>query len=720
MLRHPVQTRDHTKEASSPGDLELWAGAECTVNRVGDVYFDQLQRTGHAGRLEDLDRLAALGARRVRFPVLWERTAPHDGTGSNGFDWSDSRLQRLTTLGVAPIVGLVHHGSGPRHTGLCDAGFAQGLAAFAAQVAARYPWVDAYTPVNEPLTTARFSALYGLWYPHARQLALFYRALVNQVLATRASMREIRRINPGAEFYSTEDLGQVFSTPDLDDQCRYENERRWLSLDLLFGRVDARHPLRRELEQQGVSPRELDDLVDDPCPPDLVGINYYVTSDRFLDSRVERYPRHTWGGNGRAVYADVEAVRTRPEGIIGHRALLDSVWQRYRTRCAFTEVHLACHREDQLRWVAEAWQAARAARDAGVDVRAVTLWSAFGAVGWNNLVTRDHGEYEPGVYDVRGPSRRPTALAPLAKRLSRGECPGALASGAGWWRRRSRLLHPEPDLAAPASLESEPSKARVLVVGHSAFAGRVVALCQGRFAAIAAPTIAAASRALASGREEPWAMILAFDPNAPTPALDGEFEAHGAEVRARCNAGLRVLALSSHRVFDGWSARPYRESDRADPADRASHGWRALEASVGRLSAQPLVVRGGLLMDPTRPDDPLARRLHALRAGSILRIPGDEVLSPIWLPHWLDAALDLLVDGEQGVWHLAPHHACSALELTRRMALAADIPFRAEVTKSGRAPMRALASERGWPRPDLDAEIGAAIEAFTRAHAPPL
>ena len=26
----------------------------------------------------------------------------------------------------------------------------------------RYPWIDAYTPVNEPLTTARFSGLYGI------------------------------------------------------------------------------------------------------------------------------------------------------------------------------------------------------------------------------------------------------------------------------------------------------------------------------------------------------------------------------------------------------------------------------------------------------------------------------------------------------------------------------------------------------------------------------
>jgi dTDP-4-dehydrorhamnose reductase len=416
----------------APRALELWAGAECTVNRVRDEYHDQMRRTGHDGRLDDIDRLAALGVRRIRFPILWERTAASMPAAECDFRWSGERLERLAKLGVKPIVGLVHHGSGPPQTSLCDAGFAQGLADFAARVAARYPEVDAYTPVNEPLTTARFSALYGLWYPHATQLAAFYGALVHQVLATRASMRAIRQINPGAELFSTEDIGQTFCTPELEDQCRYENERRWLSIDLLSGRVDARHPLRRELEQHGVSARVLDDLCDEPCAPDVIGINYYVTSDRFLDSRVERYPPHTRGGNGRQTYADVEAVRARPEGIVGHLGVLHAVWERYHRPCAFTEVHLACHREDQLRWLAEAWQAARQAQADGVDVRAVTVWSAFGAVGWNNLVTRETGEYEPGAYDVRSPKPRATALAALSQRLAQGDAPqGLVAQGCG-------------------------------------------------------------------------------------------------------------------------------------------------------------------------------------------------------------------------------------------------------------------------------------------------
>jgi dTDP-4-dehydrorhamnose reductase len=48
--------------------LEMWAGVECTVNRVGDQYFDQIERNGHASRIDDLDLFAELGVRAIRYP----------------------------------------------------------------------------------------------------------------------------------------------------------------------------------------------------------------------------------------------------------------------------------------------------------------------------------------------------------------------------------------------------------------------------------------------------------------------------------------------------------------------------------------------------------------------------------------------------------------------------------------------------------------------------
>ena len=98
----------------SAGRLALWGGHECTVNRVGDDWRDQTRLSGHHDRIEDLDRFAELGVKALRYPILWERTevAP----GEFEWSWSDARLNRLRELQVRPVVGLLHHGSGPAWT----------------------------------------------------------------------------------------------------------------------------------------------------------------------------------------------------------------------------------------------------------------------------------------------------------------------------------------------------------------------------------------------------------------------------------------------------------------------------------------------------------------------------------------------------------------------------------------------------------------------------
>jgi dTDP-4-dehydrorhamnose reductase len=412
---------------------------ECTVNRVGDSFVDQVDLTGHHTRLEDLDRLAELGLRVVRYPILWERAA-RAGLSDFDFSWTDARMNRLRELGIRVIAGLVHHGSGPPGTSLLHENFAPGLAQFAAAVAARYPWIEDYTPINEPLTTARFSALYGHWYPHRRDARSFVRALLVQTHATRAAMHAIRRIVPGARLVQTEDFGSTFSTPKLAYQAAFENERKWLSLDLLFGRVVPQHPLHGYLLAHGATTRELSELSERPIAPDCVGVNYYVTSDRFLDERIDSYPKASWGGNGRHTYVDAEAVRAHPLGIVGHRAVLLSCWHRYGAPLAVTEVHLGCAWEEQVRWLCEAWQGAAAACDEGAQVRAITVWSAFGAYDWNSLVTQLRGHYEPGVFDVSDGSPRRTPLANAVEELARLGSLGEADAQCGWWRRPERLL----------------------------------------------------------------------------------------------------------------------------------------------------------------------------------------------------------------------------------------------------------------------------------------
>src|ERR1700710_53889 len=99
--------------------MELWGGHECSVLRAGNEYRDQTVLSGHQHRLSDLQLFAELGIKRLRYPVLWERVAP-ESLDALDFSWTDERLEEIKRLGMKPIVGLLHHGSGPRYTSLVD------------------------------------------------------------------------------------------------------------------------------------------------------------------------------------------------------------------------------------------------------------------------------------------------------------------------------------------------------------------------------------------------------------------------------------------------------------------------------------------------------------------------------------------------------------------------------------------------------------------------
>jgi beta-glucosidase/6-phospho-beta-glucosidase/beta-galactosidase len=417
--------------------VEIWGGVECSIRRVGDGYMDQVERSGHRTRLQDLDAIAELGIRKLRYPVLWEHVAP-DSLNQLNWGWTDERLSRLQELQIEPIVGLVHHGSGPRYTALHEESFATGLARFARLVAERYPWVEYYTPINEPLTTARFSGLYGLWYPHGTHDSTFVRILLNEVRATKRAMQAIRQVNPAAKLVQTEDLGQTHSTPALAHQAEFENHRRWLSFDLLCGRVQKDHPMWKYLRKSGATVAELLEFSDDPLPPDILGINHYITSERFLDERTEHYPESLAG----QAYVDVEAVRVNAVPLAGLKGLAAEAWERYRLPLAVTEAHLACTREEQMRWVHQTWQDANRLREQGVDMQAITIWSLLGAYDWNSLLTCEDGYYESGAFDVRSGQARPTALFKLVQALAReGNYEHPVLQIPGWWNRDTRFLY---------------------------------------------------------------------------------------------------------------------------------------------------------------------------------------------------------------------------------------------------------------------------------------
>ena len=719
--------------------LELWAGVECTVNRVGDNYLDQLELSGHAARLSDLDLLADLGVSAVRYPVLWERTAPH-GVESIEWSWVDERLERLSRLNIKPIIGLVHHGSGPRYTSLIDPDFPIKLADFARAVAQRYPSVTDYTPVNEPLTTARFSGLYGHWYPHARDPLVFARAFLNQCRGVVLSMRAIRKETPAARLLQTEDLGKTFSTPKLSYQAEFENERRWLTFDLLSGRVNRGHSMWDYLRWLGISDAELEWFVDNSCAPDTIGINHYITSERFLDERLSRYPASSHGGNGRVVYADVEAVRVCAEGVAGPRTLIGEAWERYGRPIAITEAHLGCTREEQLRWLKTVWDAAQESRREMIDIRAVTAWSTFGAYDWNSLLTSSDGHYEPGVFDLRSPSPRPTALARMVRTLAaRGDYDHPALDSPGWWQRFDRLCYPPvyrrrtPVAASARSVGRQGQASRpLLITGATGTLGKAFArICERRGLAYyllsrqELDIAEAASVETALDAYEPWAVINTAGYVRVDDAENDQEECkrenvNGPERLAEfCKAReISLLTFSSDLVFDGSKRHPYVESDRTAAVN--TYGKCKAEADRCVLETFPdaLVIRTSAFFGPWDDFNFASAVLEALTHGARFQAANDVTVSPTYVPDLVQASLDLLIDGENGLWHLANAGAYTWADFARLLASeagydASQIDGRTNESLALvalRPTYTALASERATLLPPLEDAVRRFLE----------
>jgi dTDP-4-dehydrorhamnose reductase len=700
--------------------LELWGGVECTVNRVGDEFRDQGGLTGHYARQDDLDRFAALGLRTLRFPVLWERTAPA-GLDHADWRWPDAQLARARSLGLRPIVTLVHHGSGPAETHLLDPSFPERLAAYARAVAERYPWVTAYTPVNEPITTARFSALYGLWYPHVRRDLEFLRAVLTECRATVLAMRAIREVVPEAELVQTEDLGRTSSTSLLAYQADFDNDRRWLGFDLLTGRLGPQDRMWRHMRALGIDEASVAWFREHRCPPDIVGVNHYLTSNRYLDTDLERYPPETWGGNGRHRYADVAAVRVL-EDPADPADLLEEAWERFRLPIAVTEAHLGCTREEQLRWLREMWEAAHKARARGADVRAVTTWALLGAFDWDSLLTCAAGHYEPGAFDVRGPAPRLTAVGRMVGELARNREPSALVAGApGWWRRSVRFAHGHGgrvvnDRRVSGALRAvNPAGRPILVTG----AGGTLATAVERLAVLRGLEVRAlgrgeldiadaASVAAALAEERPWGVVNAagyvrvdeaehdrdrcFRENADGPA----------ELARACRRlGIALVTFSSDLVFPGTGRRPHVESDPTAPTTVCGASKTEAERRVGEILPQALIVRTSAFFGPWDRANILTRALAALREGREWTVPA-AIVSPTYVPDLVNAALDLLIDGERGLWHLGNVGAVSWLELVRSGAALAGIATERLAEEQVDPPYTVLGSERGLLLPSLD------------------
>jgi dTDP-4-dehydrorhamnose reductase len=167
------------------------------------------------------------------------------------------------------------------------------------------------------------------------------------------------------------------------------------------------------------------------------------------------------------------------------------------------------------------------------------------------------------------------------------------------------------------------------------------------------------------------------------------------------------VTFSSDLVFDGSLGRPYVESDEPRPANVYGLSKAEAERHVLALHPNALTIRTSAFFGPWDRYNFAWNVLNALARGEPVEASPDAIVSPTYVPDLVHAALDLLVDGERGVWHLANDGAMSWHAFAQRLAEEAGLdPALVLPMSDGNSSNTALGSERGMMLRSLDEAIG--------------
>ncbi len=361
-------------EAFPPGGMRFVLGIEdtCVVPPAGSAMgaLDEFDLTDHTTRWrEDLALVAETGATAVRYGVRWPKV--HLAPGE--FDWSelDERLPvAVRELGLTVIADLVHYGTPPwLPASFADPGYPDAVAEFAGAFAARYRGlVDHVTPLNEPVTTASFCGLRGVWPPALTSWSGWTAVVLGIVEGMRRTIAAVRAANPDVVVVHVEASSIVeASGPDLEAHADLLRQVARLPTDLLLGLVAADHPMRAWLLEQGADADALARFLDAVPVVDLLGLNYYPElTPRVLERRAGRVEQ-----------------RTVDRWVDGLRECVATFAASWNLPMLVTETSIEGDDEVRERWATESAAALLDLRDAGFDVRGYTWWPLTDFVDWS-------------------------------------------------------------------------------------------------------------------------------------------------------------------------------------------------------------------------------------------------------------------------------------------------------------------------------------------------
>ena len=370
-------------------------GIECSYPTIdhGRTRRDQLEECGHYRCWrEDLGLVRELGLKVLRYGLPYHRT--HLGPGRYDWSFADDVLAEMRRLEITPILDLLHFGVPDWIGSFQNPELPTRFAEYADAVAARYPWVRCYTPVNEIYVTARVSGKDGLWNEQLTTDHGFVTALKHCVAASILANHAIARRRPDCiivQSESAEYTHEARSVPSPEVTLR--NKLRFLALDLLYAHVpDADVCLY--LMDNGLTRDEYTWFMrGEPPGYQVMGNDYYGRNECIITP---------------------DGQRRTADDVLGWYQITRTYYERYRKPVMHTETNVF-DADDAPTWLWKQWLNVLRMRADGVPVLGFTWYSLTDQIDWDVELTERLGHVNAcGLYDL---DRKPRPVAAAYRML---------------------------------------------------------------------------------------------------------------------------------------------------------------------------------------------------------------------------------------------------------------------------------------------------------------
>lgn len=366
--------------------------------------LDEYALTGHDAQWrDDLLLVAGLGANCVRYSLPWPRVevAPR----VYEFGALRRRLEYLASLGLVPILDLIHYGTPAwMQDGIADPRFVDALGDYARATAEHLgDVVTHFTPYNEPQVAAVLCGATGTWPPYASSPTAYAELGVRIARAMITCSRGLRSALPHATLVSADPVNWQLADAFFPDLAETDPSSEALRAAvgsfpacLAYGKVPLQHPLAKLLTDLSVPAADLAWLEENGERPDIFGYNHYPDIVDYSHG-----PDFTLGGSiplaqaARAASARVELGLRRAQAYFGGRIYL-------------SETSAGLSAEARAAYATALGELVEGLRGSGFPIVGLNWWPLVQAVQWEyrDMVAEPVSEFfTPGgwnnaLYDV--------------------------------------------------------------------------------------------------------------------------------------------------------------------------------------------------------------------------------------------------------------------------------------------------------------------------------